>query len=568
MQVLMGFFAAHRSQVIVLIFSLSFGLWFITPRNVWPTSVGWLNYGDMAFAQYMWQYFRETPILQWPITAVDSYGDAWETIFPSTAGIVLVGLPLKLVSPLLPETFQYLGLWTLANFGLQGIFAERLFARFGLGVTERIFGATSVVLAPAFLFRVGMTHLDLAAHWIILAALLVYFSGDTPRVRTATYVLSMIALLINIYLFVIIFLIAVATLVKRCILSEHDHRQKFCFLRQFVILSTLSGLMWWILGYSTFLGSARGEGFFRINLLGFFNAGYGFSESFSRLRDSMPMLSSRTFFAQEGEGFAYLGLVGLCGVAALLPLMPKWSERRNLLVAGPIVVTAGLLFLVALSDRIAIARREVFLPVPEALIQARQIFRVANRFSWVAYYLILVLGWVGLCQILRRFRIGPLLLAGLLVVSGIDQWPGVSSVRATFLSGSSLQSSFRSPEWSTLGSSVSRMYLSPTFDAQEDELPDGAENWLAASRMSDLVRFGAENQLVTNFAYVGRPVTQQVESANEWLQSALESGSLPSESIIFFARESDWRKAQERISGDFLAKTLDGYFIIVTNGGG
>jgi hypothetical protein len=563
----MGVFAAHRSQLIVLIFSLSFGLWFITPGNVWPTSVGWLNHGDMAFYQYMWQYFRETPILQWPITAVNSYGDGWGMVLGG--GLVLPHLFFKIFSPVLPEQFQFFGLWSLANFGLQGMFAERLFARFNLGYLERILGAVSIVFAPVFLFRFGMTHPELAAQWLILAALLGYFSADNRRSLISIYCLCVGALLVQIYLFAMIFLIAMATLVKRYTLSERTRSQVFTLGIQSITLVVLSGSVAWILGILNYSGSARGLGFFRLNVLAFFNPGYGFSESFSRLRDEIPPLRTRTFFAQEGEGFAYLGFVGLCGVVALVLFSRKWSTRQNWEILAPLLIVAGFLFLVAVSNRIAIVRREIVLPLPQSFIEARQVFRAATRFSWVAYYLILVLGWVGLCRLLRQVRIAPLLLAGVVLMSGIDQWKGVTSVRATFQSGSSRQSSLQSAEWVAIGNSVTRMYFFPTFDVQVDEAEhsQAARYWLVASRYQDLVEFGAQHQLTTNFAYSPRPVTQQVEIANKWLQSALDNGTLPANSIIFFARESDWRKAQERISGDFLAKTLDGYFVIVTRGG-
>jgi hypothetical protein len=551
----------------VLLLSLGFGLWFITPENIWPTSVSWLRYGDMAFSQFGWEYFRHTPIFQWPITAVDSFGEGWDNVLAGQ--LVLPQLIFKLLSPILPSNFQFFGIWTLTNFGLQGFFAERLFNRLGLGITERVIGALSIVVAPAFLFRIAMTHLELSAHWLLLAAFLVYVSDQKQDVAKSFYVLCLLALLVNFYLFLMVFAIAVATQFKSFVLFKRNKHQALNSVFHVVSLTLLSGFTAWLLGAFSYSGSARGVGFFRLNLLAFVNAGYGFSESFSWSREVIPALRTRNFFVQEGEGFAYLGFVGLCGVVALVVFLRKWSTRQNWQFFAPLLAAAGFLFLVALSNRIAVVGREIVLPVPQSFIEARQIFRAATRFSWIAYYLILVFGWVGLCRLQKRARLAPISLALLLIVGGIDQWRGVAAIRATFLSGSSWQNSLKSAEWDTLGSSSSRMYLFPTFDVQADAeaLPPGAETWLSGSDWVDLVGFGAQHQLVTNFAYIARPVTQQVETANKWLQSALDNGTLPANSIIFFARELDWRNAQERSTGDYLAKTLDGYFVIVTRGG-
>ena len=215
----------------------------------------------MEIAQYMWEYFRRTPILQWPIAEVGAFGEGWGTIFPSTAGIVLLGLPLKIMSPLLPESFQYVGLWTLANFGLQGYFAERVFSRLGLQEFERVLGAVSILIAPIFIFRIGMTHLDLSAHWLILASFVIYLKDSEPRAINKSLLVTVLALTINIYLFVIVFMISFAAFVKQYFAQNQLIRRHLILIQQVSALLTVSALVWWLIGYSTFAGSARGSDF-------------------------------------------------------------------------------------------------------------------------------------------------------------------------------------------------------------------------------------------------------------------------------------------------------------------
>ena len=542
----------------IVLISLSFGLWFITPQNVWPTSTEWLRYGDMEIAQYMWEYFRYTPVLQWPITEVAAAGDGWGTITWSNH---LLSIPFKLLSPFLPASFQFFGLWTLANFGLQGFFAERLFCRLGLREIERVLGAVSILIAPVFIFRIQMTHLDLAAQWLILAALLIYVSEGDPHLSRKIYLLNVIALLVAVYLFVMVFLITLAAFARPLFLSNSNSTKFRRFVQQTGSLVALSVVTFWITGYLSYQDSTRGVGFFRLNAMAFFNP----SESYSTLLGKAPLFADRQFFAEEGEGFGYLGLVGVLGIIAILIALPKWCNRQNWRIFTPVVSVAVALFAIALSDRVAFIRREIQLPLPQMLIDARQVFRAATRFSWVAYYLLLVLGWVAICQVTRRARAITIALPLVFAFGVVDQWAGMATSRDVIL-GERRPSSFQSVEWKTIAGSANKMYIVPTFDLQSDENPPVVEVWLTNSRWADLIAFGAEQQLVANFTYSPRPVTKQVESANAQLSEMLVQGKIPRNSILFFALESDWLAASKSVQLGDISTQLDGYFIIVTKG--
>jgi hypothetical protein len=563
---MMSLISKHRSPLLAALAGFLFGLWFIGPVNVWPTSTKWLSSGDMAHAQYMWEYFRRTPLVQWPITAVRPYGEDWGTIFPATAGNVLAGLPVKFLSSVLPAQFQYLGLWTLSTFVLQGVLAERLFVNFGLQETERVLGAMSFLIAPAFLFRIGMTHLDLSTHWLVIAALALYFSRRRRALSWDWLALLVVTMLVHMYLFVIVFVTALAAAVRR-FLSENSRCTVGTLAKEFFLLTATSISVWFILGYSSFLGSAKGEGFFRLNSLAFFNPGYGPEASYSRLLDQIPSVSARSFFAEEGEGFAYLGLVGVAGCAVVLLGIRRYLDTVRRRENIPILITAGILFAAALSNRVAIVRREFEYPLPRILIEARQIFRVANRFSWLAYYLVLAIGWVAVARLARKFRFSKLVLAGLLLIAVTDQSRGIVYSRSQITNRSEVPEVLRSPRWEVLGQQLSRMYLIPTFDVQDDELPDGAEVWLNNGLWNELIAFGAKNNLTTNFAYVGRPVTDQVRVANERIKMQLDTGMVPRDSVLFFADGQEWKMAQLTLGSGAEAVVLDGLFVIITREG-
>ena len=362
-----------------------------------------------------------------------------------------------------------------------------------------------------------------------------------------------------------VFLVTIAAL-ARPLLTSGDNLNRFrIFVRRVGFLGAISVITLWLSGYLSYQDSTQGVGFFRLNAMAFFNPRYLQSESFSQILDKVPFFSNRTFFVYEGEGFGYLGIIGVLGIAVLLFSFRKWCSRRNWRIFAPLVSIAVVLFAIALSDRIAFVRREIQLPLPQMLIDARQVFRAATRFSWVAYYLLLVLGWIAICQIARRARVTTIALPLILAFGVADQWAGTTNSRDVIL-GERRQSSLQSLEWKTIADSANKMYLVPTFDLQSDENPPVVEVWLTSYRWADLIAFGAEQQLVTNFAYSSRPVTKQVESANAQLSEMLVQGKIPRNSILFFALESDWLAASKSVQLGDISTQLDGYFIIVTKG--
>lgn len=105
---------------------LLFGVWFIGPANVLPWSRDWLNNkGDGSFDQLVFEFFRNTPVLQWPLTAMPNYASGSNQVLGSGNG--LFAIPAKLMGKLVPGDFQYLGLWVVSCFALQGFLLRKSF---------------------------------------------------------------------------------------------------------------------------------------------------------------------------------------------------------------------------------------------------------------------------------------------------------------------------------------------------------------------------------------------------------------------------------------------------------
>jgi len=101
-----------------------------------PTYTDWLMAmgGDPAQDWLGWQFFRYTPLLQWPIGANPNWGLDIGSSIVFTDSIPLLAFIFKLLNTLLPDTFQYCGIWILICFLLQSFFAWKLLSLFSLKI--------------------------------------------------------------------------------------------------------------------------------------------------------------------------------------------------------------------------------------------------------------------------------------------------------------------------------------------------------------------------------------------------------------------------------------------------
>ncbi|MDP2186197.1 MAG: DUF6311 domain-containing protein [Xanthomonadales bacterium] len=133
-----------------------------------PTYVDWLmRGGDSAQHWLGWQFFRQSPFFQWPLGANPEYGmDIGSSIVYSDS-IPLLALVFKPFSAMLPDTFQYIGLWLFACFLLQSYFAWKLLGLFTSNTWLRLIGCAFFLIAPAWLWRLRGHH-ALFGQWTLL----------------------------------------------------------------------------------------------------------------------------------------------------------------------------------------------------------------------------------------------------------------------------------------------------------------------------------------------------------------------------------------------------------------
>ena len=168
------------------VISTTFGLAWILGhgglRIIDPRDTRWLMCGDWAWHHLGWLFYQRDA---WhlPLGAIQNYPDPWGTTTVYTDSVPGLAMVLKLLP--LPNNFQYLGLWIVANFCLSGFWGARLVRLFTKNSLAIVLGSIPFVVTPILLLRTG--HAALSAHWLLLWALHIYLrpTGSDAQLRGA-----------------------------------------------------------------------------------------------------------------------------------------------------------------------------------------------------------------------------------------------------------------------------------------------------------------------------------------------------------------------------------------------
>src|SRR5215813_6489001 len=377
-------------------------------RILRPGYIDWLMDGMDTSTNFLgWEFFRHTPIFQFPLGANPSYGTDLGNSLVHTDSIILVAFLFKPFNSLLPHTFQYVGLWVLCCFVLQAFFAYKLLSHFTKDKWLLWIGSGFFLLAPAFLFRLVGFYAHFS-QWVLLAGFCLYFSSRFTLWRWI--VLLSITALINAYLLVMVGAIWVADLWQRSWRRELKIAQA-----PFYVLAGMgvTGAVMWLAGYFMTGREVMGDGFgfYRMNLLSMIDPGPIWA----------VVLRDQPGGPGDDEGFNYLGL-GILALALIAGYewlrKPKMSIDRRSLV--PLLLISLGLCLYALSNRVAIGSQELFAyPLPYHLDRLANTFRASGRMFWPVCYLIYL---AVLCFVFRRLerRVAITICSLMLVVQVVD----------------------------------------------------------------------------------------------------------------------------------------------------
>ena len=468
-----------------LVFLILYGV-----RVLDPTCVDWiLNNASPDPAQHYlgWVFYRRSgwhlPYLGANYSAIYPY----RTSILYTDSIPLLAVLGKLLGGVLPARFQYLGLWGLFCYAMQGGLAQALIARVGgvrPGDTAKnwasVLGAGVLVLFPALNIRM-FAHTALAANWLVLLALWLWLCAEQSENRPTAAklclwwgILGLLCAGIHLYYLPMVGMVLVAACVQRALEKR--------------------GPAAVVLPVASFCGAALAELF----VLGAFAANFaGYSNGYLSGADLANLFVPGLGASWEQEIYAGLGTT-IAVVLALAGLLVQHKQAGAFFCRHKNVVIAALVLLVldaiaAMGNTVTFAGRTLFtVPIPQALMDFWAMFSSCARLAWLAGMLLAV----AACGLVLRFWQGAaaaVLLALCAAAQGFGQRAELAKRFAAYHDAAYYENTTQltDPAWEQLAASGQFTHLAfASFDFEHDEF------W-------DLAAFAADHGWTSNSFYMG-----------------------------------------------------------------
>lgn len=452
-------------------------LYFFHWQILIPTNVTWLLRGDWGAHVIGWNAFRHDD-WRWPLGVTQLL--AWPSGVPVTYtdSNPLMCLLLKPFSAVLPEPFQFTGLWLFSCILLQFWAAYALLVSAAQDRWLRLLGAALLTVVPTLINRMG--HADLCAHWTILLALHAFLNVERPVRRDLLYgAILAVSALVHPYLLIMNASIWGSDVLHRAwaLLRSRD-APGFGALaaRSAAVAAAPVAALWAVGGLGGYQGDAGGFGYYSMALDALFNPG---TAGYSRFFPVKPQGPGQIF-----EGFQYLGAGLIAMVAAALATLATHAGRERLWRMSWLAWLAPALFVLlalALSDHVLFHGRVVarisYDWIPFHLTST---FRSSGRLFWPCAYVLIL---VALKLVFSLPRAWPFAIGLAALALQFADLPGFTSAARAQTEAAPAGNQFvrtPSPKWEALIASADVVEFQPP-DPHVDEGAFDEIAWRASS---------------------------------------------------------------------------------------
>ena len=362
--------------------------------------------GDRAQHDLGWRFFRRTE-WQFPIGLIDGLTSDGAVSCTYSDSIPLLAIPFKLLSPILPDEFQYFGLWELFTFSMMGGCSALLLRKFSKNPIFCAIGAIPFSASTTIVHR-AFGHEALSAQWIVIIAFLLFVTRDRKWKHKATPVvlwslLGVTTALVHMYFIPMIYMVMAGYIFVDVIKDKKIVRPLLVF--SVTTLCTVATM--YVIG--VFYGDTPS----REGGLGVYSANY--NALFNPIGCSKFLKSLNQWDgARNGEGLGYLGLgiILLAFVSIILvfnklvngekPFMTQIKEfvSKNWVTALALILVFAGSFFVAASPKGALNGRLLYdIQYPEEIMNCLSIFRASGRFVWVPMYMVYTLSFAVISKL-------------------------------------------------------------------------------------------------------------------------------------------------------------------------
>ena len=371
---------------------------FITIYGLLPLDVTydyWLinGYVEKDVTQHYagWLAYRQS---EWsiPLGKIDGLGGTMVTF---TDSIPLVAMFFKCFSALLPETFQYFGLYIFLCFILQGVSSGLLISLFSKDKILTNLGVVLFCYSPIMIER-AFRHTALASHWLILFMLYFYFkSRKEKKMDVRCCILPILSIAIHPYFLPVLFGLMFACLVELLVINKRTIFKSGLCLLGTLCTTVAVGFLIGALGSSSSLGGTH-YGYFSMNLNAIINPISCSGIVWSRFLKVLPQTLGNY------DGFNYLGLgVLLMMVILVISLILNRHKLKQIMAENIILIVLCIGFSIFAITNIVTLNGDIWfsVPLPAKLISYAAIFRASSRIFYPVFYLIILAGINGLLML-------------------------------------------------------------------------------------------------------------------------------------------------------------------------
>lgn len=412
-----------RCIIISLLIGFVLFLYFFGNYTLNPEKTIWIFAcpPDLAQSFFGWHFFRNAS-WDFPLGLYDTLSYPLKISVYNTLSIPLFAMFFKLLSPVLPNDFQYFGIWVALCFMLQSMFGMLLIKKFTKNnFTGNLIGILSGILftlSPVMILQ-SFWHVSNTAHWLILLCFIpiIYHYQLSQNQKAIIYaIIGFLASTINPYTVVLCGMIVLSYSIY-CITAS----KKLYGLKYLAYYSLVSIIFLYITGIFSQNTIITAEDLFNnsFNLNGFFNS-----------MDKCRFFHLKNTAVHQTEGFTYfgIGIIFLISISLISFIKKQGKHIKDfyLKYKKEITVIVSLIvicFVLAISPRVTLGNKILFeIPYPDYIIQIWNALRCTARFIWIPYYIILILTFISLAKNMSGKIILPVLIVSIfLQLYDLDQ---------------------------------------------------------------------------------------------------------------------------------------------------
>ncbi len=509
-------------------FIVIFGASMISPSN---TNWIFAYTGDATQHHLGWVFFRNTP-WTFPIGLTDGLCCDGKVSCMYSDSIPLFGLIFKILSPLLPENFQFLGLWGVICFALNGGFGASLLYRIKPDIIFTSVGSLFYSAFPPSINRITH-HNSLGAIWLFIIAMILcldhkkeYKHKFTPMILWA--VNCMLAVLIHTYFVPMVFMVMMGYVI---LVTFRDKK----FIKAVAVFGTSVAATLLTL---FIIGAFYGNG-------GYIDGGFGgYSSNLNTFFDSRGLskfLRPLNSFDGQGEGFGYLGLgMIVCVIIAVIILFSLIENKE-----GSFFKAAGGLFKKykvefwafaavfmvsfcwAVSNRITLNGRLLLeIPLPRLVRGCLSVFRCSGRFIWVPGVLIMTSAMALVSKLTRKTAIAAVGLCFLIQGMDIRDWCRI--LHSQYAQPPAYEYALKDEKWEELTKDTKEIIFLPMKDAYG----------LYMQMYFDFSQMAAKKHMSLSSFYLARMELKSVQKYAQEQYDQLKAGNGRKDVLyVFFDKE-------------------------------